>query len=128
MKRIRIIVMVVAVVVIGVVAIVCFRAREPRYQGRTLSEWIWVGTDHIETSPEWSEANNAVKQIGTNAIPFLLEWVQAEDTPQKEKVVFWLNEHAPFHFHIESSADRRFAARMGFMMLGNESKPAWPAL
>jgi len=43
MKRIRLVSILVAVIMLGGLAIVIHRAREPRYQGRTLSQWIKNG-------------------------------------------------------------------------------------
>ena len=40
MKRLRIISIVVAVLFPGILAIAILRAREPRYEGRTLTEWV----------------------------------------------------------------------------------------
>src|SRR5581483_11246283 len=142
MKRIRLIVMVVVVMVIGVLAIACFRAREPRYQGRTLWEWIEnsysayckfikkPGADrsHPESDPDYLAASRAVQQMGPDAIPFLLRWVQAKDPPLKLKLIYWLDEHPSLHFKFRSDHDRNFVAVLGFSLLGNKAKPAWPFL
>src|SRR5581483_11052027 len=86
MKRLRFI-RIVLVLVLGCLTIAIFRAREPRYQGRTLSEWIKVGDDaysaftahlvgypynELEADPGWKASSHAVRQMGTKAIPFLL--------------------------------------------------------
>jgi hypothetical protein len=142
MKYIRVIVIAVAVIVAGAVAIAGFRAREPRYQGRTLSEWIdeadraahisWninsASHEQLEADPDWQAARHAVKQMAPEAIPFLLDWVQAEDSPQKAKAIDWINEHGPFHSRMLSDSDSWSKASLCFWLLGNEAKPAWPAL
>src|ERR1700730_7870815 len=101
MKRIRLIGIVVAVILLGGLAIAIYRAREPRYQGRTLSEWIRDGASalntfrmnptanpfHPETDPDWQAASHAVKEIGPDAIPFLLKWVEAKDSARREKLI-----------------------------------------
>src|SRR5581483_5885513 len=127
MKRLRLIVLVL-VLVLGCLAIACFRAREPRYQGRTLSEWIESTRHCSETEPQWQNASHAVKQMASNAIPILLDWVRSEDSPQKAKDIYWINENAPFHFHVRRASERRDAASTGFSLLGSDAKPAWPAL
>jgi hypothetical protein len=84
---------------------------EPRYQGKKLSEWLDVcgsptydSIHHRYTRPVPSEAVNAVRQIGTNALPTLLRWVCDGSSPA-ERLFFhtpavlrpvrtesWLNE------------------------------------
>ncbi|HZQ47648.1 MAG TPA: hypothetical protein VFC07_11580 [Verrucomicrobiae bacterium] len=124
-------------------AIAIFRAREPRYQGRTLTEWIKVGDDaysaftahlvgypynELEADPGWKASSHAVRQMGTKAIPFLLNCAHATDSPQKAKVIEWLEEHPSLHFHIRSAFDRQGIAAFGFWLLGDDAKAAWPGL
>jgi len=142
MKRLRLIVMVVVVMVIGVVAIDCFRAREPRYQGRTLSEWINIeisasqkfrsssyniGKDP-ESDPACREAIQAVRHMAPDAIPILTDWALAEDSPRKAEVIYWLNKRKFLHIHLNTSSDRNFRASIGFWMIGTASETAWLAL
>lgn len=62
------------------------REREPEYQGKTLSEWLAIYADAIEGDQAQSElsiqrrteAALAIRQIGTNALPHLLEWTAYE--------------------------------------------------
>jgi HEAT repeat protein len=54
-------------------------------------------------SPNWNAADDAVRHIGTNAIPLLLEWIGQED-------------------------NRSFAASMAFLALGPGAQPAVPGL
>jgi len=53
-------------------------SRRPLYKGRYLSEWVVViGCDHFGyTSKEYWEAEAAVTQAGSNAIPYLIQWIQ----------------------------------------------------
>ena len=67
-----------------------------------------------------------MKQIGSNAIPLLLGWVQAEDSALKFKLIVWLREHPSIHLPIKAAADQKWMAYIGFMLLGSEAKPAWP--
>lgn len=128
MRRIRVIVILVAVIVIGVVAITFFRTREPRYQGRTLSEWVESAEEYSETDLQWQNASHAVKQMASNAIPILLDWVRSEDSPVREKVIVWINQKVPLRSHVKLAFQWHYAAMTGFALLGNEAQPAWPAL
>jgi hypothetical protein len=144
MKRIRLISLVVAVIVFGGLTAAIFRAREPCYQGRTLTEWIRDGATalnafrtkpdadafHPETDPDWRAASHAVKQIGPDAIPHLLKWARAKDSVPKEKLIAWFRKHPSFYrsFGITTAHEQNEMAQLGFWLLGSESKPAWPVL
>src|SRR5581483_9804615 len=126
MKRLRLIVMVVAVMVMGVVAIACFRAREPRYQGRTLSDWINSVESTQDVDPDRQAASHAIKQMAAEAIPVLLKWVQSANSPQMQKLIDWSQRHPSIHFMLKDAELDREKAYRGFGLLGNEAKPAWP--
>src|SRR5215471_3071562 len=78
------------------VTLVCFllRARngEPRYQNRSLSQWLsnftpppGVKDGSPESSPEFIQATEAVRHIGPAAIPFLLARIQHQSTLSKAR-------------------------------------------
>jgi hypothetical protein len=50
---------------------------EPSYNGRRLSEWIsiYATNNPSETTPDGEAAAIAIRCLGTNALPFLLEWI-----------------------------------------------------
>ena len=75
--------------VVALVAALALRPAEPRYGGRALSEWVRGYRPGSAEGSEWvrgyapgdriyQQCNAAVQQIGTNAVPFLLEWMQYE--------------------------------------------------
>ena len=91
-KRVGIALAVVLVALGGVVGfqILCPQEREPVYQGRALRFWLrdYAGWD---IGPKtWAEAKvraeDAVRQIGTNAIPNLLKMVSKTESPRMGKV------------------------------------------
>ncbi len=141
MNRAGLIIFLVAALVLGTLAISVHRNTEPRYQGHTLTEWLHTGlkarSEHFnyqlsglqipQPNPEL-EASSAVKQIGPDAIPFLVEWSQADDTPIRTKVVNWLDMHTPLHFHVETAGERHAMAHLGFVLLGEQAKLALPSL
>src|SRR5262249_41114687 len=69
----------IALLVVGV-GVAFIPSREPSYHGKKLSEWV------IQLAPSargglWDsnvEAEAAIRQIGSNAVPFLLKWVRFE--------------------------------------------------
>jgi len=71
-------------VVAGVLALVFRPVPEPRYGGKKLSEWVEELPGYAPTGK--SEAAQAVRHIGTNAIPFLLEWLRWEPSALRIKL------------------------------------------
>src|SRR5215471_6754489 len=58
-----------------VVTITIVRQREPLYQNRSLSQWLSTFSDsphENRSSPEFIQATEAIRQIGPEAIPYLL--------------------------------------------------------
>lgn len=51
---------------------VCLRRDDPVYQGKRLSKWLEIGYTSGVASPGEKQAAEAVRQIGTNALPYLL--------------------------------------------------------
>ena len=106
------------------------REHEPVYQGKTLTYWLsdfWPGRS---PTPEKLEQDKlAVRQIGTNAIPILLQWISAKDGPLKQKMVTWISRHPRVPFRLESDVDKNMLAVSGFGILGkSQAGPAVPAL
>lgn len=99
-----------------------FSSGEPRCGGRTLSQWIDQGRKGDES------ATNAVGQIGTNAIPCLLDWALARDSDREEYFRNWIQSHLHLRLSTRSAGERHFLARAGFRMLGDKAQAAWPTL
>jgi hypothetical protein len=69
------------VLLIGVLAATLTRETEPSYQGRSLSKWLSADDQADAGTAPAKEAAAAIRQIGTNALPYLLECVRYE-TPK----------------------------------------------
>ena len=54
--------------------------REPEYKGRKLSEWIEVQSRRYPR--DLPERIEAVRHIGTNALPYLLKWIEGAELPK----------------------------------------------
>src|SRR5579871_1016636 len=86
-KRLRIAAVFVLAAAIGGLARWTLRApREPVYQGKRLSEWLKDANDINGETPV-PDAVNAIKAIGTNAVPFLIQMLQYKDSPLKFKLM-----------------------------------------
>ena len=65
--------------------------REPEYGGKKLSEWLdqyqrYYSLGRYPDTPKLIEASDAVRHIGTNAIPWLLRCIRYEQPPWKRKL------------------------------------------
>ena len=125
--RITLAVAVVAVVVLAGLPVLFIR--EPVHEGRRLTAWL----RDLETGPggvadKSDRAGKAVKHIGTNAIPHLLEMLRAEDPDWKVTAVEWLREKCDLDFTSSLAREQRRWAVMGFKALGREASAAVPAL
>ena len=104
--------------------------REPVYQGKTLTYWLsdfWPGRNVSREKLEQDRL--AVRQIGTNATPTLLQWISTKDGPLKQKVVTWIYYQPWVPFRLESDVDKNMLAASGFNILGkSQAGAAVPAL
>lgn len=86
-KRRRVIaVLLLCILVVASVALIWPGEKEPKYKGRTLTQWIVLhdratGRESVHKSDYnpvmLQEAEHAVHQIGTNALPWLIKWIQS---------------------------------------------------
>jgi len=58
--------------------------REPRCRGRTLSAWLLEGTWNPDGLS--AEQEEAIRCMGTNALPFLVKWVQYVSPPWRVRL------------------------------------------
>lgn len=97
-------------------------SREPAFAGRPLSSWL---DHHVPSSaanppygsPGWDRADEAIRSIGTNAIPTLLKMIRARDRPpfvlklmelarrlgftrMKYRPAMWRHEEATYAFEL----------------------------
>ena len=105
---------------------------EPAYNGKTLTEWAqhygsnnWRGGG----GPAAREAEAAIRRIGTNSIPFLLDLIRVRDSAWKKKLreVAPRTWHARLHINDTSGSIRRIGAH-GLAALGTNAPGAVPAL
>jgi len=84
-KRVQVALTFLLVATAGVIVWQGLGEREPVYQGKPLNIWLQLYITHgsiIDVRPH-PEADEAVRQIGTNAIPSLLHMLRARDSKLK---------------------------------------------
>jgi hypothetical protein len=103
MRRWRtIIIFTVAAAFFAVIAFLLLRREEPSYAGRPLSSWVMdmgvkAAADPDKSFPKQEtidRAAHAMGQIGTNAIPYLLRWINTKPPAWKEPVFGVVNKIA----------------------------------
>jgi hypothetical protein len=120
---------VISLVACGVVAVVLTlvwpREREPVYKGRKLSEWI-------PRQPPWRQdlQAEAIRAIGTNAVPFLVEWIAYESPAWRKRLTASTKglDIRLWELLGDRKAGRATYAAQAFMILGPQGNPGIPKL
>lgn len=119
----------------GVGATCLLRSPEPEYQGKSLGSWLaraeslWrCESDSTASGVAQAQIDDALRQIGTNALPALLTMLQAKDSPLKQQVVSWSHAYPHCPIHPASAEVSHARALLGFKILGPTAGPAVPAL
>jgi HEAT repeat protein len=121
---------VVSVVILGLLVSRALRQDEPVYLGRTLTTWLddSLQDGHLEDAFAPSPAQTAVRHIGTNGIPYLLEMIRAKDSAARRFVIGLERRQDLFQPRLLSDQDKHGLGVTGFEMLGPLGKPALPDL
>jgi len=132
-RRILLLLMAGVLVVVGAFVWSLIPSREPEYRGRMLSEWMVIhATGKNPTDKAVVEAETAIRQIGTNAIPYLIEWIQYSP-PASKRLLYPPVQTAVRQVDPQwQISDRRLtlsvAAISGFRILGSNAVAAVPEL
>jgi len=59
------------IALILVFAIIPLLFREPKYEGKTIREWIYALDPHVDARAQHDRASEVLKQIGTNGVPVI---------------------------------------------------------
>jgi HEAT repeat protein len=118
--------------------------RQPHFEGHSLTYWLQRDVD--ESSYEFrsshpnsrlvTEPKQALRKIGTNAIPNLLEWIAYEPSPAQLRQAKTLANlrSGPLGFCvpkwalIDQAEHKADLASVGFIELGAQAAPAIPTL
>jgi hypothetical protein len=124
-----------ALALMAVLAVVLLQSRQPEYQGKSLSTWLqdW---DNSFSSPginfPWdrvANAENAIGQMGSKAIPFLRKMLRTRDTDFREKMVAYCSKRPWIPIHFRPPAYRlQVRGLFGIRTLGPTAKAAVPEL
>jgi hypothetical protein len=120
-------------VLASVVYAVLSSSREPTYNGRPLSDWTTALNTYSYPSTAQADASEAIKNIGTNAIPHLLRWIKYPERGGKpnlllslfDKLIHWLGFRRSFG---DQKRDLANGAVLAFAVLGPLATNALPEL
>lgn len=99
--------------------------------GKPLSLWLRTYAPSSSAgrgSREWSQADDAVRHMGTNCIPTLLSMLRQRDSKIKLNLVALAQKHRVIKVHFVPAAERNAEASKAFLALGGSAKGAVPAL
>src|SRR5947209_2980083 len=116
------------VTVVGAVAWQVLSYREPVYEGRRLSVWLEEFNKTGGTRDSTRKAREAIRQIGTNALPILLATLRSEDSGFKLTLVTWTRKLTFFRPSFNPAQQRRLCAFFALDALGPTATPAVPEL
>jgi hypothetical protein len=119
----------VAVLALAAIGLFLYASRtnEPSFQGRKLGEWL-ADIENTHDDSEAEPARNAVRQIGTNAIPYLLRMMRAEDSKLKQTFFTLLAKAHINTVRIPDATGKHLRATLGFWALGPQASSAIPEL
>jgi HEAT repeats len=104
---------------------------DPVYRGKALSLWLQTydsSSPFGRGSREWNEADEAVRHIGTNAIPALLQMLRERDTDLKVRMAALAQKQRVINIHFVPAPVRNIEASRAFIVLGDVAKDAVPDL
>jgi hypothetical protein len=144
-KRVQIALAISLVAVAGVVAwrILHSQEDEPIYQGKGLQVWLREYSGWDVGPEEWAKAKtkaeHAVQEIGTNAIPNLLEMVRKTESPRMLIVIDFWDGHIANRSYLPAWVQhpawyknraryRNMEGEIGFKILGADAQQAVPEL
>jgi HEAT repeat protein len=143
-KRVQVALAILSVALVSVIVWHGSHEREPVYQGKGLRAWLgeyydWGFSSSTVARNGRNAAEAAVRQIGTNAIPTLLDMLRKKDSPLVTKLIpvwsrhvartpylpMWVAFPSWYQVHAEVLNHQ---ASMGFEILRTNARPAVPAL
>lgn len=122
----KILMSVVAVVAFGVIFWEFLTLREPRYQGKPLH--LWLAEFDLAQTRQPDKAVDALRVIGTNALPLLARMICEKDALWKQSLLSFNDRQSYFQFHVTEARVIRFRAVEAYRILGSAAKTSVPAL
>jgi len=104
-----------------------YASREPSYGGKRLSKWL-VDLDDQHPGAANDAAKKAVRHIGKDGLPVIIQMLQARDSKVRSALEGFLAKLPILKFRFTPPAIQHQRAALACYQLGGEAKPAIPAL
>ena len=111
-----------AVLLVAIGAIVLWRGcspRDPVYRGQPLSQWLKEYDPRV-TVENKEEVDDAIRHVGTNAIPTLLKMLRSKDLPMEAAAV--KQAERAVLIWVSLAQERNIEAARGFEVLGASTR------
>jgi hypothetical protein len=134
----RILLVLLFVLLAAAAVLIVRRNAEPACAGRSLTEWvqIYLTLDEGAPSAQAEQVQAAIRQIGTNSLSTLVQWLAYDPAPRRTKVAGTAR-HLPAPvrhsrllrpFLVDQSEERANTAATALRVLGPAAGPAIPEL
>ncbi len=107
-------------------AVAVLWSREPRYGGRALSTWL-ADLD-IDSRHSELKATEAVRAIGTNALPWLAKMLCADEPAWKRVLIAFNAKQGFIRVRVTPASVIRYRAVRGYGVLAGGAKDSVPEL
>jgi hypothetical protein len=102
--------------------------RDPIYQEKRLSSWMVEANRGSWPRQSLVPADEAIRQIGTNAFPMVATLLRSHDSALKSKLLALYYKQSFIRIHIRTQYDHHSCALAACWALGSEAKPLVPAV
>jgi len=125
--RVLIVLAVLIVLILGIALLL--PSRPPQYQGRTLFEWVQALPNNypsrLQRGPP-NDAQEALRHIGSNAIPYLIPMLRARDSAFVEDIKCRLDKYPFINFAYHHAWQDRIDALKAVAVLGPVAQATIP--
>jgi HEAT repeat protein len=120
---------VLIVLILGIALLV--PSRSPQYQGKTLWEWVQALPNNyvplLQRGPP-NEAQEALRHVGSNAIPYLIRMLRARDSAFVENIKCRLDKYPFINFAYRHAWQDRIDALKAVAVLGPVAQATIPEI
>src|SRR5438105_9914846 len=125
-RRRNVIVLLVVLTCVGISCYFLLPQSQANYNGKSLNQWLTAYEN--TTGAAQDNAADAVRQIGTNALPLLMRKLRAKDSETISLLVKIAGQSALNGLGVLTAAQHRSQALTGLFLLGDAAAPAMPKM
>src|SRR5271165_2057631 len=129
-KRVKMTLAVLLLAVIGLLTWGTMRGREPVYERQPLSHWLdrYNRAGDKAWPPRIDGISEGIGAMGTNSLPFLLQYIKHRDLPIKSGFLDFLRRQQRVKFAFYGADPYRETSKMALHVLGSRTAPILPDL